>query len=64
MKICLREITFSDNSKAKYLVINNEVATGRVKISAKQWKELSKFGFQKDQKVIDTTSKRMDYISQ
>jgi hypothetical protein len=44
MRFLLREVTWSDNSKGRYMVINSENGIGKVKITLKQWKEFKKLG--------------------
>lgn len=56
MNIQLREITFSDNSKAKYLILNHpDGRIGRMKVQVKQWNYLKKMGVNADAVTIDRT---------
>lgn len=58
MNIELIEVTFSDKSKAKYLIINHpNGTTGKIKILVKQWKELKKIGVRSEEVKINATNK-------
>jgi hypothetical protein len=62
MKVGIREITWSDGSKGKYLLVNNGNILSRVKITLKQFNALKKTGMPCDSMKVETTEERLKYV--
>jgi hypothetical protein len=63
MRFLLREITFSDNSKGRYMVVNHPAGSiGKVKITLKQWKEFKTLGVSVDEMKASITQQQLNAV--